>query len=145
MSLPFFIFFGNEVFYVHYSVTTDVQLVVAKTTNKYMYMIKCLFINGSDARGCMVVLVSNDSGIGNVSHSFIKNSTSAQLTQGQLILSQPVSCYHQIFGFDIEVDNTTSDVAIEGNLTVLHSTICSKTKGCTSSQLSFNNTFLLYP
>ena len=71
------------------------------------------FIHGSDALGCKVVLVSDYSNINNTQVHLSKNDTSAS---GQLSLTHNISCYQRVFAFDIDVSNTISNLAIEGNI-----------------------------
>ena len=98
----------------------------------HTYDIHCLFINGSDARGCQVVLVSEHAGIENVTEDFTRSNTLYNLfVQEKLNISSPVSCYQKLLGFDIEINYTIGDLAIEGNLTSHVGGLCrsSESKG----------------
>ena len=99
-------------------VTTDVQFVSAEAVDMYTYSIQCHFINGSDAHGCQVMLVSEQPGIENVTQDFTRSSTPYYLfVQEKLNVSNPVSCYQKVVGFDIEINYTIGDLVIEGNIT----------------------------
>ena len=74
--------------------------------------IQCWFIHGSDALGCKVVLVSD---CPNISDVHANLSRSNMLASGQLSLTYNISCYQRVFAFDINVNNTISNLAIEGS------------------------------
>ena len=75
--------------------------------------IQCWFIHGSDALGCKIVLVSDYPSVNNEQAVLLRNNT---LASGQLNLTHIVSCYHQVLAFDIEVNNTLSNLTIEEKL-----------------------------
>ena len=53
------------------------------------------------------------------------SSQSERVVQGHLNISlDQVSCYHQMFAYDIELDFTISNLAIEGNLTLPDGEVC---------------------
>ena len=85
--------------------------------------IQCWFIHGSDALGCKVVLVSDYPNVNNEQAVFLRSNTSAS---GHISLTHKISCYHRVFAFDIEVNNTLSNLSIEGiiNSTMTY-TLCS--------------------
>ena len=74
--------------------------------------IQCWFIHGSDALGCKVVLVSD---CPNISDVHVNLSRSYMSASGQLSLTHNISCYQRVFAFDIDVNNTISNLAIEGS------------------------------
>ena len=84
--------------------------------------IQCWFIHGSDALGCKIVLVSDYPSVNNEQAIFLRSNTFAS---GRLNLTQKVSCYHQVFASDIEVNNTLSNFTIEGSLKITPDTVCS--------------------
>ena len=90
---------------------SDVQSVNAIVVVGSAVDIQCWFIHGSDALGCKVVLVSNCSNISDV-HANISRSDMSAFKQ--LALTDNISCYHQIFAFDIDINNTISNLSIEG-------------------------------
>ena len=94
--------------------TLDVQSINATVVGESTIDIQCHFIHGSDALGCKVVLVSNCSNISDIHTNISKGKTSASK---QLTLTDNISCYHQMFAFDIEVNNTISNLFIEGMIT----------------------------
>ena len=73
--------------------------------------IQCWFIHGSDALGCKVILVSN---CPNISDVHANLSRSDMLASGHLSLTHNISCYRRVYAFDIDVNNTISNLTIEG-------------------------------
>ena len=96
-----------------YSVTSDVQAISATAVGESTIDIQCWFIHGSDALGCKIVLIIDYPSVNNERAIFLRSNTSAS---GQLNLTHKVSCYHQVFALDIEVNNAISNLSIEGNL-----------------------------
>ena len=111
--------------------TSDVEFLSAKFVAKNTLIIRCYLINGSDAQGCRVVFVSDLPNIENMTKEFYSSQTE-RVVQGHLNISlDQVSCYHQMFAYDIELDFTISNLAIEGNLTLTDGEVCfgSRSKG----------------
>ena len=75
--------------------------------------IQCWFIHGSDALGCVVVLISDHPGVNNKTMNMSRN---AMLASGTFNLIQPSSCYTRILAFDIEANGALSDLTIDGNV-----------------------------
>lgn len=80
--------------------------------------IECHFISGTNAEGCMVVLVSNFIEVNNISKTFYRRN-SELISSGKLNLNESNFCYHQVFGYDVESNGSISDLALPGNLTIL--------------------------
>ena len=70
--------------------------------------IKCHFINGSDAQGCKVVIVSDHPSVDDITTMLIRNNESDLIASGQLTLTYHIDCYHHVLAFDIEANGTTS-------------------------------------
>ena len=94
---------------------------------------QCDFIIGSDAEGCMVVLVGD---VDNRTISLTRNSYVC--ATGIIDISRwPFSCYRELFAFDIESDGSVGAMAVPGELvqnnTVDNHKICTtdldRTKG----------------
>ena len=86
--------------------TTDVQMVTAIMIEKEnTFLVYCDFIPGSNAEGCMVLLVGV---VNNVTANIERNSSD--------LLNYSLSCYHEIFAFDIESDGSVGKLAIPGVL-----------------------------
>ena len=101
---------------------TYLQSVTAEAVNEYTFNITCCFLDETDLKTCKVVLVSDHPSIENVTKIFTFASSNRwnQCFQSQLTLSLTLSsCYHGVYGFDVEVNNTltSGDIAIKGNLT----------------------------
>ena len=92
-------------------VTSDVQAVNATVVGKSTIDIQCWFIHGSDALGCNVVLVSDCPNISDVHANLSRSDMSAS---GQLSLAHNIFCYHRVIAFDIDINNTLSNLTIEG-------------------------------
>ena len=94
-----------------YIVTSDVQSVSATVVDESTINIQCWFIHGSDALGSKVVLVSNCPNVSDVHANLSRNDISAS---SQLSLTQNIACHRRVFAFDIDVNNTISNLTIEG-------------------------------
>ena len=106
-----------------FSCISDVQAISATAVGESTIDIQCWFIHGSDALGCKIVLVSDCPSINDEQTILLRSNTSAS---GHISLTHKVSCYHQVFVFDIEVDNTLSNLSIEGNIkSTMTYTLCS--------------------
>ena len=96
------------------TVTTDVQMVTARLKkvrdNKVIATVQCVFIMGSNARGCMVVLKSL---YGKESQILTRNKTT-NLAMSTITLNYVQSCYHGVEAFDIESDDTVGSLAVPG-------------------------------
>ena len=89
--------------------TTDVQRVTAAAIKGMNgFEVHCEYIAGSDARGCMVVLIGE---LDNFT-SFLDRNDDSKF----LVSTLPLSCYHEIFAFDIENDGMNGTLAIPGML-----------------------------
>lgn len=88
--------------------TTDVQMVTAAAIeNMNSFQVYCEFITGTDARGCVVVLVGE---LDNLTSCLDRNNSKF------LTSTIPLSCYHEIFAYDIENDGMNGTLAIPGVL-----------------------------
>ena len=94
-------------------VTSDVQAVNVTVVDESAVAVQCLFIHGSDALGCNVVLVSKCQNVRDVQANL---SRSDIFSFGQLNLTHSITCYHEVFAFDINVNNTFSNLSIEGKI-----------------------------
>ena len=87
--------------------TTDIQDVIAVSTENSSFIVQCVFVSGSTARGCMVVLVGQS------------DNTTVNLTREGLCATGVTSTITNIsfliiIGYDIESDGTLGTLAIEG-------------------------------
>ena len=94
--------------------TSDVQAVTATVVRESTIDIQCLFIERSDAIGCKVVFVSECTGVDYHQYTNLSRVTTTASGQLRLSLSYGNSCHHRVFAYNIEIDNTTSSLAIEG-------------------------------
>ena len=96
-----------------YSVTSDVQAISATAVGESTIDIQCWFIHGSDALGCKIVLVSDCPTVDDEHAILLRSDMSASK---QLSLTHNVLCYCRVFAFDIDVNNTLSNLTIEGTV-----------------------------
>lgn len=90
--------------------TSDVQAVQAKQIDNAI-QVQCNFISYSDAQGCMVVLV------GDTVNTTVNVTRCGTCSSAELNLSShSLSCYREVFAFDIESDGSVGDLAIVGEL-----------------------------
>ncbi len=75
------------------------------------YSIQCSYISGSNARGCVFILVG---GVGVANITDIINRTSSE---GVRIEIPNIDLYSEVLAFDLESDNTTDILAVRGNIT----------------------------
>ena len=69
------------------------------------FLVYCDFIPGSNAEGCEVILVGE---VNNVTANIERNSS--------ILLNYRLSCYHEIFAFDVESDGSVGKLAVAGVL-----------------------------
>ena len=94
-----------------YTDTTDVQNVTAvPLNNTNNFMLQCLFVTGSNARGCMVVLVSE---FRNVTENLTREDSNNTIS-GALNVTGILTNFCEVFGFDIESDGSIGTLAIPG-------------------------------
>ena len=108
-----YLFFHNNciIMKLYSLVISDVQIVNVTVVGESTIDIQCWFIHGSDALGCKVVLVSDCPNVSDVHANLSRSDMSAS---GQLNLINNISCYLRVFAFDIDVNNTVSNLTIEG-------------------------------
>ena len=94
--------------------TTDVQSVTVSRRNNGTYSIQCSYITGSDARGCVYILVSGVEGVGNITGTIERTNS-----EGLVIELHNASCYSEVLAYDWERDNTTGSLPIRGQITSL--------------------------
>ena len=92
------------------TVTSDVQSVTATVVGESTIDIQCLFIHGSDAVGCKVVLVSGHPSVNNETVILMRENRYAI---SQLNLTLKAACYHKVLAYTIDVQNTTNNFYIE--------------------------------
>ena len=87
--------------------TTDLQSVTAIAVEESTIDIHCTFIEGSDAKGCTYVLVSDHPSINNETDTLTRNTT---LAYGQLNLTHKASCYHRVYAYNIPDNGHTASI-----------------------------------
>ena len=77
------------------------------------FHVQCVFIEGSDAQGCMIVLMGTYDNTTAIISRRYQGSGSANATVN---VAEPVSCYHEVYAFDIEHDGGVGTLAVPGRL-----------------------------
>lgn len=96
--------------------TTDVQAIrVAATGINNQVRMKCEFIPGSDAEGCIVILVSGGE-VDNATFNFTRESNTSIIAETRLELQSPLHCYSQVYVLEIEVDGSVGTLPVQGEL-----------------------------
>ena len=83
---------------------------------EHVIEVHCYFITGSDANGCMVVIVSKLPSVSNITVTLIKTNQSDTVVNELFNISANTDCYHCVFAFDIEANSSISSLAIGGEL-----------------------------
>ena len=93
--------------------STDIRdvRVVALKDNTQTILVTCDFIRGSDAQGCMVILVGE---LDNITVNLTRENLH---TTGTINLTHLLSCYYEIIGFDIESNGSVGTLAVPGVIT----------------------------
>ena len=89
--------------------TTDVQNVTAiahEATNTFT--VECVFIIGSDAQGCLVVLIGQHD---NYTEMLTRNNSTKNVT-----VKLPQACYQTVLAFDVESNGSVASLAIFGEI-----------------------------
>ena len=87
--------------------TSDLQSVTAIAVEESTIDIQCTFIEGSDAKGCTFVLISDHPSINNETDTLTRNSMFAY---GQLNLTHKASCYHRVYAYNIPDNGHTASI-----------------------------------
>ena len=77
--------------------------------------IQCLFIHGSDAVGCKVVLVSDRPGVNNETGTLIRRSKS-ESASGYFETMQEIGCYQRVIAYVIDMNYNTNTFPIKEKL-----------------------------
>ena len=73
------------------------------------FQVQCDFIPGSDAQGCMIILVGD---YNNVSVTLLMNQTNSEIIN----ITNSVSCYKRVIAFDVEHNGQIGTLAVPGKL-----------------------------
>ena len=77
------------------------------------FLVHCNFIIGSNAEGCLVIIVGE---FDNITANVKRNSSKL------LDTTLPLSCYYEIVAFDIESDGSNGNLAVPGELISIQDT-----------------------
>ena len=115
------LYYNNDEFlYSLLLVISDVQAVNATVVGESTIDIQCWFIHGSDTLGCKVVLVSDCPNVSDVHANLSRSDMSAT---GQLTIIHNISCYHRVFAFNIDINDTISNLTIEWTIRPMRSSV----------------------
>ena len=94
--------------------TTDVQNIsTVGLDDQRSFIIECEFISGSDAQGCLVVLVGE---LDNITTILTRTRTN---NVGTVEVAHSPSPYFKVLAFDVEQDGLIGTVAIQGDIIVV--------------------------
>ena len=109
--------------FVPYAGVSDLQNVTLMAVRESTVDIQCLFISGSDAVGCKVVVVSDHQSINSETADLTRNDTSAY---GRLILTHKAFCYHRVVAYTITIDHQiVSTFFLKKTINIETNTVCS--------------------
>ena len=91
--------------------TTDVQKVSAVVLgDQHAFIVQCEFIIGSDAQGCLVILVGESDNV------TLYLTRSSKVTLETVMVTNPPSSYSKVLAFDVECDGSVGTLAILGDI-----------------------------
>ena len=94
--------------------TTDVQKVSAVALDgQYSFIVECEFIPGTDAQGCLVILVGE---LDNVTVNLIRSSSNKV---GTVEVANSPSSYFKVVAFDVEHDGSVATLSIPGDIIII--------------------------
>ena len=100
---------------LNYADTTDVQVVRAvQLEDNHTFMLQCLFVNGTDAVGCLVVL--QFIGDANSTSENLKREGMDMCAMKVVNLTKSTAGIREIFGYDIESNGSVGTLAVPGEL-----------------------------
>ena len=118
--------------------TTDVQLVSAmELRDVSAFRVRCDFMAGSTAQGCVVVLVGELQG--NVTVNFMRGTAIDEVIN----TVHPTSCYNRVVAYDIESDGSVGSLAVPGR--ILADTTSNSVATCLQQQKAPFPCEFLYP
>ena len=89
--------------------TTDVQNISAVgLDDQRSFIIECEFISGSDAQGCLVILVGE---LDNIT-TILTRTSNVETVE----VANPPLSYFKVLAFDVEQDGSIGTVAIQGDI-----------------------------
>ena len=100
----------------NYTDTSDVQAArVVATGDGNQVRLECDFILGSDADGCVVVLLSSGE-VDNTTLNSTRENNSSQMAVTQYELPSPLHCYYRAYALDVESDGSIGSLPVPGVL-----------------------------
>ena len=100
-----------------------------RNESEKMFIVECDFIPGSDARGCMIVLVGEDY------NTTVNASRCEYHAKGMITVICPLTNYIRVIAYDIESDGSVGSLAVQGKL-FNNITMCREIKQEMESSLS---------
>ena len=85
------------------------------TKDHRAFYVYCDFLEGSDAKGCMIVLSGT---FNNVTVNILRTQPNSESVNDTVNVEVPTFCYNKMYAFDIEYDGVIGKLAIFGQLTM---------------------------
>ena len=95
-------------YHLNITATTDVQSVTISRDQGDIYSIQCSYVTGSDAIGCVYILVSNKTNVNNFTGTLERTRMLVEISN--------IGCYLEVLAYDLERDNTTGTLPIRENI-----------------------------
>ena len=93
--------------------TTDVQKVSAVALDgQHSFIAECEFIPGSDAQGCLAILIGE---LDNVTVNLIRSSKAVTVVE----VANAPSSYLKVVAFDVEHDGSVATLSIPGDIIII--------------------------
>ena len=80
------------------------------------FHVQCDFIEGSDAQGCMIVLQGT---YNNVTVNITRERGISKSANATVNVTEPTSCYQEVYAFDIECNGGIGTLAIPGQISTV--------------------------
>ena len=94
-------------FHFLFVATTDVQNVSICQLNTTTYTIQCIYLNGSDSRGCVFILVSREEEVEDITGTIPRSNHN-----GVAIELSDIMDFNVVLAFDLEEGNAISTVPL---------------------------------
>ena len=109
---------GSIKLMVHYWIfidTTDIQKVSAVALDgQHSFIVECEFIPGSDAQGCLAILIGE---LDNVTVN-LTCARSSSSKVGTVDVANAPSSYFKVVAFDVEHDGSVATLSIPGDIII---------------------------
>ena len=94
-------------------------MVIVQEVESANFNVQCHFIPGSDAQGCMVLLIGQ---FDNHTMTLIRRRADMLHSEQLELKYRTLSCYHSVVVYDVESDGSIGTLAVPGHLETSTST-----------------------